>query len=166
MNSELLRQADALIARASEAGVMLGTAESCTGGLIAACLTARSGASAAFACGFITYSNEAKIIMLGVDPDLIETAGAVSKAVAEAMALGVLQRGPADLAMSVTGIAGPGGGSVQKPVGLVHIAAARRRTAGGQPDLVHERHDFGDIGRQAVREASVAAALGLAARLL
>jgi nicotinamide-nucleotide amidase len=166
MNNALVSEAEALIARAHRAGVMIGTAESCTGGLVAACLTASPGASAAFACGFITYSNDAKIAMLGVDAALFDTDGAVSQRVAEAMALGVLGRSPADLAISVTGVAGPGGGSVQKPVGLVHLAAVRKGASGALPQLLHERHMFSDIGRAAVREASVLAALRLAARLI
>ncbi len=135
---------------------MLATAESCTGGLVAALLTDVPGSSAAFERGFVTYSNAAKAEMLGVDPALIAAEGAVSEAVARGMASGVLAHSRADAAVSITGVAGPGGGTAAKPVGLVHFACARR---GGSVVAVERR--FGDIGRSAVRLASVAEALGL-----
>ena len=136
----------------------LATAESCTGGLIAACLTDVPGASEVFLGGFVTYANEMKMSELGVAEALLRDFGAVSEQVARAMAEGAVAQSGADVAVSVTGIAGPGGGTPAKPVGLVHIAAARRDGA-----TLHERHVFpGD--RTAVRLAAVEAALGLARR--
>lgn len=137
-------------------GLTVATAESCTGGLIAAALTSVSGSSAVVDRGFVTYSNEAKVEMLGVPADLIALHGAVSQPVALAMAHGVLDHAMADLAVSVTGIAGPGGGSEHKPVGLVHFAAQAR----GQPPIAVERR-FGDVGRDRVRELAVIEALGM-----
>ncbi|MCG6859188.1 MAG: CinA family protein [Salaquimonas sp.] len=138
-------------------GMKLATAESCTGGLIAALLTSIAGSSDVFDRGFVTYSNEAKTEMIGVTADLIERNGAVSSQVARAMAEGAVRYSQADLAVSVTGIAGPGGGSTQKPVGLVHIAGARRSDA-----LVRqEEHRFGDLGRDAVRGETARMALRL-----
>ncbi|RUO99028.1 CinA family protein [Hyphomicrobium sp.] len=134
----------------------LATAESCTGGLIAAALTEIPGASDVFYGGFVTYSNDAKAQMIGVERTLIDNHGAVSEAVAHAMADGAVRTTGADLAISVTGIAGPGGGSSHKPVGLVYIAVASVFDA---PRV--ERHTFGDAGRQEVRLASLRAALRL-----
>jgi nicotinamide-nucleotide amidase len=132
------------------------TAESCTGGLVAATLTAIAGSSDVVERGFVTYSNEAKAEMLGVDPAVIAAVGAVSAEVARAMAEGALARSPAELALSVTGIAGPGGATAAKPVGLVFLGAQRRGAA-----AMVERHVFpGD--RAAVRAATVAAAFRLA----
>ncbi len=129
------------------------TAESCTGGLIAACLTAIAGSSDVVERGFVTYSNAAKTECLGVPAPLIASHGAVSADVAAAMAEGALAHAPADVAVSVTGIAGPGGATPGKPVGLVFIGLARRGTR-----AVTERHVFpGD--RAAVRGASVRRAL-------
>lgn len=133
----------------------LATAESCTGGLVAAALTAIAGSSAVVDRGFVTYSNAAKIEMLGVAAELIETHGAVSGPVARAMADGAVLRSAAQASVSVTGIAGPGGGSADKPVGLVHFGAV------GPGGTIHTEHRFGDIGREAVRLASVRVALGL-----
>lgn len=133
---------------------MVATAESCTGGLICAALTEISGSSAAVDRGFVTYSNEAKIEMLGVPKELIDAHGAVSKKVAIAMAEGALARSRADIAVSVTGIAGPGGGSAEKPVGTVHIAVAARNRP---TDHVHCW--FADNGRQSIRLATVRTAL-------
>lgn len=138
-----------------KAGLRAATAESCTGGLIAACLTEIAGSSDVVDRGFVTYSNEAKTEMLGVPEDLLRAHGAVSSQVAQAMAEGVLAHSRADIAVSVTGIAGPGGGSADKPVGLVFMGVARR----GQPTR-WERHVFsGD--RSAVRLASTERALTL-----
>lgn len=138
-----------------EGQVKVATAESCTGGMIAAALTAIAGSSDVVERGFVVYSNEAKNELLGVPADLIARVGAVSEEVARAMAEGALGRSRADIAVSVTGVAGPGGGSAHKPVGLVHLACARR----GRPTL-HRREVFpGD--RDAVRLASVAAAFEL-----
>ncbi len=122
----LLERAAALVAACRARGLVLATAESCTGGLVSALLTEVPGSSAAFDRGFATYSNEAKAEMLGVPPALIAAEGAVSEAVARAMAAGALARSRADVAVSVTGVAGPGGGTAAKPVGLVHFACARR----------------------------------------
>lgn len=152
----LLPAAAALIARAKAAGLMIATAESCTGGLIAGLLTEVAGSSAVVDRGFVTYSNEAKAEMLGVDPATIAVRGAVSAEVAIAMVEGAIVRSRADLAVAVTGIAGPGGGSAEKPVGLVQFAALRR---GGTTVQVERR--FGAVGRSAVRLATVAVALEL-----
>ncbi|KAI93953.1 damage-inducible protein CinA [Rhodomicrobium udaipurense JA643] len=150
--------ADAL-AKARENQLFIATAESCTGGLVAAALTAVPGSSSAFDRGFVTYSNEAKADMLGVDPALIAAHGAVSKEVALAMAKGALAHSHAGIAVSITGIAGPDGGSAEKPVGLVHFAAAR--TTGNGVSLLHREERFGDIGRAEVRARSVETALVL-----
>jgi nicotinamide-nucleotide amidase len=134
----------------------LATAESCTGGLIAAILTEVPGSSDVFERGFVTYSNEAKTEMLGVPAALIKEHGAVSEEVARAMAEGALRNSRTDIAVSVTGVAGPGGGSAEKPVGLVHLAAARR---GREP--IHREKRFGDLGRRGVRFASVVEAFAM-----
>ncbi len=132
------------------------TAESCTGGLVAAALTDIPGSSDVFDRGFVTYSNAAKHDMLGVPPRLIEAHGAVSAEVARAMALGALEISLGDIAVAVTGVAGPGGGTTEKPVGLVHFACARR---GGGVDQVERR--FGPLPRAEIRAASVAQALDM-----
>jgi nicotinamide-nucleotide amidase len=160
-DSPLRALAEAVLAEARAQRLMLTTAESCTGGLIAALLTEIPGSSDVVECGFVTYSNRAKTEMLGVDPALIAAEGAVSQAVARAMAEGALRHAKADAAVAVTGIAGPGGGTADKPIGLVHIAAARK---GGE--TVHRECRFGDIGRDKVRIASVEAALQLLRELL
>lgn len=140
------------------AGLKLATAESCTGGLIAATLTEVAGSSDVVERGFVTYSNEAKTELLGVPATVIAQHGAVSEPVARAMAEGALAHAHADIAVSVTGIAGPGGATATKPVGLVHLACARK----GRTTL-HERHVFsGD--RAAVRAQAVAVALSLVLR--
>ena len=148
----------ALLAEALRArGARLATAESCTGGLIAAACTALAGSSDWLERGFVTYSNAAKSELLGVEPAVIARHGAVSEKVARAMAEGALARAPVDVAVSVTGIAGPDGGSPEKPVGLVYFAAAPR----GHPTLTRECR-FGDIGRRNIRLASVREAIALA----
>lgn len=157
-NHSLIDQAETLLDRARTAGVMITTAESCTGGLVSALLTEIPGASDVVDRGFVTYSNAAKTEMLGVPARLIESHGAVSDAVARSMAEEALLRSNADIAVSVTGVAGPGG-SERKPAGLVHFALARR----DGPTLA-EVHRFGDRGRDAVRLASVATALDLLAQ--
>ncbi len=159
--ADLLARATAIIERARSSGHKIATAESCTGGLVAALLTEIPGSSAVVDRGFVTYSNEAKIAMLRVPADLIADVGAVSGEVAIAMALGCLDASNADITVSITGIAGPGGGSPEKPVGLVHFAATRS----GEPLLAVERR-FGDLGREAVRMASVDQALSLIETLL
>ena len=137
------------------------TAESCTGGLIAAALTEIPGSSDVLERGYVTYSNAAKEVDLGVSAAILNRDGAVSEQAARAMAEGALKASPADLAIAVTGIAGPDGGSVEKPVGLVHFAAARR---GGK--TLHREVRFGDVGRAEVRRRSVIAALALVAELV
>jgi nicotinamide-nucleotide amidase len=152
IHAKATRLIDALRSR----GEMIVTAESCTGGLIAGALTDIAGSSDAVFGGYVTYHNRAKVEMIGVDEELIELWGAVSESVAEAMANGARETAGAEVSLAVTGIAGPGGGSAEKPVGLVYLACA---TAAGT--RVIERR-FGDIGRQQVREATVEAALDLA----
>ena len=136
-------------------GLMIATAESCTGGLIAGALTAVPGSSAVLERGFVTYSNAAKTGMLGVPADIIDRHGAVSEPVARAMAAGAVERSGASVSVSVTGIAGPDGGSDDKPVGLVHFGAA------GPAGLIHVEHRFGDLGREGIRLESVRVALRL-----
>lgn len=144
-----------LLAACRQRKLMLTTAESCTGGLVAAALTAVAGSSAVYERGFVTYSNEAKTEILGVSKSLLDKHGAVSEPVARAMAEGAIAHSRADLAVSITGIAGPDGGTVEKPVGLVHFATARR---GGQT-FAEKRIFPGD--RDGIRLAAVAAALRL-----
>lgn len=144
-----------VIETAAARGLTVATAESCTGGLVAGVLTAIAGSSAVVERGFVTYSNAAKTGMLGVPADLIETHGAVSEAVARAMADGAVAHSRARVSVSVTGVAGPGGGSTDKPVGLVHFGAV------GPAGAVHVAHRFGDLGREGVRLASVRVALQL-----
>lgn len=158
----LLQQAEKLLARYRAAGKRIATAESCTGGLIAGCLTEIAGSSDVVDRGFVTYSNAAKTQMLGVAPTLLEPPGpgAVSAEVAVAMAKGALQDSEADVTVSATGIAGPGGATGDKPVGLVHLGWASR---GGSAQALH--HVFpGD--RAAVRLATVREALRLLSEVL
>jgi nicotinamide-nucleotide amidase len=145
--------ATAVLAAARGRGWRLATAESCTGGLVAGALTAIAGSSEVFEYGFVTYANAAKTRLLGVSPDILGAHGAVSEATARAMAEGARAASGADLAVAVTGIAGPGGGSAEKPVGLVWFGLA---SAGGT--VVREER-FGDLGRAGVREAAVKVAL-------
>ena len=155
-SNQLLTDMKNLLEAYRRRGWRLATAESCTGGLIAAGLSEIPGASDVLDCGFVTYSNAAKHDLLDVPNDLIASVGAVSAEVAEAMAMGALARSNADIAVSTTGIAGPGGGTPEKPVGLVYLGTARR---GGGPAR-HERHLFaGD--RTAIRLATVDAAIAL-----
>lgn len=151
-------QAQALIGLCIAKKLTIATAESCTGGLIAGTLTEIAGSSAVLDRGFVTYSNAAKTEMIGVPADLIERVGAVSQEVALAMAAGALAKSSADLAIAVTGIAGPGGGSADKPVGLVHFGVMRR----GAPAR-HVAQVFADRDRAGVRLATVAEALRLLA---
>ncbi len=154
--TDIIDLATDLLSACRAARLRLATAESCTGGLVAAAITEVPGASEVFQRGYVTYANEAKTDMLGVPEDLFVQVGAVSEEVARTMAEAALARADADLAVSVTGIAGPGGATETKPVGLVHIAAARA----DRPTL-HQRHVFeGD--RDAVRSQAVAAVLRLA----
>jgi len=155
----VLHLAEAVLAICRTRGLRIATAESCTGGLIAGALTAVPGSSEVVERGFVTYTNESKCAMLDVPAPLIAVHGAVSESVARAMAEGVLAHSPADIVVAVTGIAGPSGGTPEKPVGLVHLAAARRGSG-----IVHERHLFaGD--RAAVRERTVETALRMIERL-
>ena len=152
---ELLARAERLVAAYAAAGRTLATAESCTGGLVAALLTAVPGSSAAVERGYVTYSNAAKAEAIGVDPGLIAGHGAVSEPVARAMAEGARAKSRADVAVAITGIAGPGGGSGDKPVGLVHLAVA------SPEGTRHLERRYGDLGRAAIRRAAVADALSL-----
>jgi nicotinamide-nucleotide amidase len=141
-------------------GLTLATAESCTGGLVAGALTDLPGSSAVVDRGFVTYSNEAKQQMLGVLAETLRTYGAVSRETAEAMARGALAHADVDLVVAVTGIAGPGGGSRDKPVGLVHFACGAR---GGR--MTHVEMRYGDLGRTEVRNKSVLQALAMLAAM-
>ena len=160
-SSPLLRLAEVVVADARLAKLRIATAESCTGGMIGALITEVPGSSAVFDRGFIVYTNRAKQDLLGVPGDLIADMGEVSEAVARMMAEGAVENSNAHVAVAVTGIAGPGGGTKMKPVGLVHIAAARENRS-----ILHEAHRFGDIGRSEVRIKTVEAALELLRKLL
>ncbi len=151
---DLTATAETLLATLRARKLMLATAESCTGGLIAGVLTEIAGSSDVVERGFVTYSNEAKNELIGVPMAMIREHGAVSKEVALAMAAGALAHSRADIAVAVTGVAGPGGGSAAKPVGLVHLAAERRGRA-----PIHRECRFGEIGRHGIRMATVAVAL-------
>jgi nicotinamide-nucleotide amidase len=151
--NDLVQAAEALLEACKERGVMIATAESCTGGLIAGCLTEVAGSSAVVDRGFVTYSNEAKSEMIGVPMSMIEGHGAVSENVAKAMALGALAKSNATLTIAVTGVAGPGGGTDEKPVGLVHFGCALTGS-----ETLHERHIF-DGDRSAIRHETVRTAL-------
>jgi len=153
-----------IITTCRQKGMRLATAESCTGGLIAACLTAIPGASQVVDRGLVTYANTAKTDLLGVPEELLAAEGAVCEPVARAMAEGAARRSGVQLAVSVTGIAGPTGGTPEKPVGLVHLAAARVDDAAGPASVLAERHVFAG-NRDAIRMASVSAALALLSRL-
>jgi nicotinamide-nucleotide amidase len=153
---DILAAADGALAEARAKSLKIVTAESCTGGLLSGALTEIAGSSDVFERGYITYSNLAKAEALGVDKQLLMAAGAVSAETAAAMAQGAIQRSRAHLAVAITGIAGPGGGSPGKPIGLVHFAGLRR---GGAPIAVEQR--FGDIGRTQVRLAAVREALNI-----
>ncbi|WP_137392077.1 CinA family protein [Rhodoligotrophos defluvii] len=160
-DDEVIREARAVLDLCASRKMKITTAESCTGGLISACLTEIPGSSAFVDRGFVTYSNEAKSELLGVPADMIETHGAVSEQVARAMAEGALERSKADIAVSVTGIAGPDGGSEAKSVGLVHLACAARNG----PTL-HRRMLFGNQGRHRIRILSVRTAFVLISQQL
>ena len=155
-SDDLRASAQTVIDGCVKRGWMVVTAESCTGGLIAACLTDIAGSSAVVDRGFVTYHNDAKRDLLSVDQALLDSVGAVSEETARAMAEGALKASQAEIAVSCTGIAGPGGATPGKPVGLVHMAVARR----GQ-STQHQRMEYGDIGRWAVREKTVRDALGM-----
>jgi nicotinamide-nucleotide amidase len=154
--AELLTEAETLLADCRAAGIRLATVESCTGGLVAGLLTEIAGSSDVVERGYVTYSNLAKKTEVGVRAETLAEHGAVSEQVARAMAEGAIRESDAHLVVSITGVAGPGGGSVDKPVGLVWFATARRD---GETRAHAER--FGDIGRSEVRLAAVRKALGL-----
>jgi nicotinamide-nucleotide amidase len=152
----LLSEARDLLAAARQANVRIVTAESCTGGLIAALLTEIPGSSDVVERGFVTYSNQSKQDLLGVPEELLRAHGAVSEPVCRAMAQGALKNTQAQFSMAVTGVAGPGGGSPDKPVGLVYIAAASQ--AG---NVIVREYRFGDVGRSNVRMQTVEKAIAL-----
>jgi nicotinamide-nucleotide amidase len=159
MSESIGAAAKRLLALCRARGLKIATAESCTGGLVAAALTEIPGSSDVVDRGFVTYSNEAKHEMLGVPNATLKKFGAVSEQTAVAMAKGALKNSDADIAVSITGIAGPGGATPGKPVGLVHFAAAGRRR------VIHRAKKFGDIGRRKVRLKSVVEALDMLERL-
>lgn len=154
--SDILETAERLVGILRVTGQKITTAESCTGGLLAGAITSVAGASDIFEEGFVTYSNSAKTRMIGVNAGLVRDHGAVSAQVARAMAEGALKSSGADLSVAITGIAGPGGGTPEKPVGLVFIGLISRSGSNGV-----QRFEFGDIGRNGVRMATVREALKL-----
>ena len=155
-SSQLLTKVSYALSRCRTSGISIVTAESCTGGLIASCLTEVPGASNTFIQGYVVYSNEAKSRLLGVSNFLIKQHGAVSEQVARAMAEGALLQSPASLSNSCTGIAGPSSDSSTKPIGRVHICCALRN---GESE--HLKSDYGNIGRSEIRLAAVADAIRL-----
>ena len=153
-------KAGEIIAELTARGLKIATAESCTGGLIAGALTEISGSSAVVDRGFVTYSNEAKVAMLGVEEATLAAHGAVSRQTAIEMVEGAVRHSAADFAVAVTGIAGPSGGSAEKPVGLVHLAASGRNG-----EMLHREMRYGDIGRSGIRLATVRTALDMLAEI-
>jgi len=161
IGEELFEAASEVLSLCNRHRFKLVTAESCTGGMIAAAFTATSGSSVVFDRGYVTYSNRAKIDDIGVPAELIEEHGAVSEHVARAMAEGAIKTAGVDIGLAVTGVAGPTGGTLQKPVGLVHIAVAHR-----DGKCLHRECRYGPIGRGEVRRLSALATLALAKELL
>jgi nicotinamide-nucleotide amidase len=161
IDQEIRAAASLLLDLCRQRGLALATAESCTGGLVAAALTSIAGASDVVDRGFVTYSNAAKEQMLAVPADILAAHGAVSRQTAEAMARGAVHRSEADLAVAVTGLAGPGGGSAEKPVGLMHFAAAAR-----DGRLIAREQRYGDIGRGEVRRRAVLEAIAMLTELV
>lgn len=159
--THLRPQAEALVLKLKDKGLMMTAAESCTGGLVCALVTEIPGSSAVLDRGFVTYSNEAKMDMLGVPAEVLARVGAVSEETARAMAEGALAHSRADVAVSITGIAGPGGGSAEKPVGTVHFAAAAKNLV-----TLHKACRFGDQGRDGIRALAAATALELLSNLI
>ena len=157
--AELVDLARRVIEANRAAGRRIAVAESCTGGLVSSALTEIGGSSDVFEAGFVTYSNEAKMAVLGVASDVIETFGSVSIACAWAMAQGALAKTDADVAVAITGIAGPGGGSENKAVGTVVFARAERGS--DKADMTADKKDFGDLGRAGVRAQAALCALEL-----
>lgn len=160
-DDQMLNLARLTLDEARQRRLKIATAESCTGGMIAGLLTEIAGSSDVVERGFIVYSNRAKEEMLGVPGDLIADAGAVSEPVARLMAEGALEESRANLAVAVTGIAGPGGGTPLKPVGLVHIAVARENKP-----IFHQAMRFGDVGRSEVRRLTIVEALEMARKMI
>jgi nicotinamide-nucleotide amidase len=156
LDQEMRDAARALLELCVQKKLTLATAESCTGGLLAATLTEIPGSSAVVDRGFVTYTNEAKQTMLGVPPMTLESYGAVSRETAEAMVKGALAHAPVNIAVSITGIAGPEGAKPGKPIGLVHFAAGSRSGR-----LIAHDRKYGDIGRSEVRRCSVLQALAM-----
>jgi len=157
--AELVAAAQKVVDANLAAGRTLSVAESCTGGLVSAALTEIPGSSAVFERGYVTYSNDAKVDTLNVSPDVIDTFGAVSIATAWSMAQGALEASGADIAVAITGVAGPGGGTEKKPVGTVVFARAER---GADPQhVIADRKQFGDIGRGGIRLQAALCALEL-----
>jgi nicotinamide-nucleotide amidase len=156
MTPDLRERAATLLKAYEQRRLKIATAESCTGGLVVALLTEIAGSSAVVERGFVTYSNEAKTELIGVPESLVVAHGAVSEPVARAMAEGALRHSRADVTVAITGIAGPGGVTATKPVGLVHFGLARRGAA-----VLHLERRYGDLGREAVRRRAVEDALGL-----
>lgn len=157
---EIVELAARVVAENKAADRTIALAESCTGGLVAAAITEIPGSSAVLGCGYVTYANDAKINMLGVNRDILETFGAVSVAVAWAMAQGALKKSGADIAVAISGVAGPGGGSVEKPVGTVVFAVAEK--AKDPEDVIADRKNFGeDKSRAEIRTFAALHALGL-----
>ena len=157
--AELVEAARRVVERNGALGRRVAVAESCTGGLVAAALTEIPGSSDVLEAGFVTYSNDAKMALLKVSPDVLDTFGAVSIAVAWSMAQAALKATDADVAVAITGVAGPGGGTAKKPVGTVVFARAER---GADPSDIHaDRRDFGDIGRGGIRLQAALCALEL-----
>jgi nicotinamide-nucleotide amidase len=159
LDEELVALARRVVDENRAAGRRIATAESCTGGLVAAALTEVAGASDVFDRAFVTYSNEAKMEMLGVSDDILATLGAVSEATAWAMAAGALKRSKADVAIAISGIAGPGGGSDKKPVGTVVFARALKDESAGP--VLADTHHFGDLGRTEIRRQAALVGLRL-----
>jgi nicotinamide-nucleotide amidase len=159
-DDETLRIAERVLDLFRVRELKLAIAESCTGGLVAAALTEIPGSSDVVLCGFVTYSNEAKRNMLAVSEATLARYGAVSRETAIEMAGGALARSDADVSVSTTGVAGPSGGSAEKPVGLVHFAAAARSM-----ETVHEERRFGALPRTEIRRRSVLVALELLKRM-
>lgn len=159
LSPELVEAAARVIKANLDIGRRVAVAESCTGGLVSAALTAIAGSSAVFDAGFITYSNEAKVAQLDVDTNILETFGAVSIATAWGMAQGALSHSEADIAVAITGIAGPDGGSEQKPVGTVVFARAVKGE--DTKDVVADTRQFGNLGRGPIRLQAALVALDL-----
>lgn len=158
--AKIARLAERVVAENKAAGRMIATAESCTGGLVAAAITEVPGSSAVLESGFVTYSNESKMKMLGVNADILDTFGAVSVAVAWAMAQGALKKSGADVAVAISGIAGPDGGTEKKPVGTVVFAVAEKGK--DAEDMVGDKIQFGsDKSRADIRNYATLHALGL-----